>query len=186
MTCGGNGRTSIVATGNAVGPFSISAAKTTVPATVPIRSKTGDVKTASLLLPAIVKFTLLDPVENCVMGSLAGTSAFEVKVSLSCPDSGLGWGASSDIAIGNCCVAFAVAGTDGAENVDSGGSTAKLKVFANDVPRESVTVTSNVCDSTVVGVPCSKPEVVNVRAAGNSPFVTTQVKGAVPPIFFNC
>ena len=67
------------------------------------------------------------------MGSLAGTSAFEVKVSLSCPDSGLGWGASSDIAIGNCCVAFAVAGTDGAENVDSGGSTAKLKVFANDV-----------------------------------------------------
>src|SRR5262245_20953730 len=91
-----------VATGRPVGPLSISAVTTTVPETVPVSSKTGVANTAVVLSAAIVKGTVLEPVENRTAGSSAGTTLFDTNEIFSEPVTGFSGVADNDNPTGIC------------------------------------------------------------------------------------
>jgi len=79
-----------VAAGTFAGPLSKLAVRVSVPATVPVRSITGDANVAAVCPAGIVKLTILEPVENCTAGSSLGTSALDVNESVNCPVNVLG------------------------------------------------------------------------------------------------
>src|ERR1051326_3213615 len=102
LICGGAADTSRVATGIPDGPLSMLAVTMTVPTTVPTSTITGDEKTAYVVFAGIENDTTRDPVENCVIGSLTGTSAFELNVSVNWPASTPDRGLSRVISSGSC------------------------------------------------------------------------------------
>jgi hypothetical protein len=153
VICGGPVATSTEATRTSFGPLSKFAVRRTVPATVPVNKEVDDAKTALLLFAGIVKFTVLDPDENCVMGSSLGFSALGVNESASWPVNGLGWGVDSTRSMPADCVGFKDTGKPDIDNGASAGSTLTVNSREFVLLRLSETVTVKVDIPVAVGVP---------------------------------
>ena len=137
----------------------------------------------------MIRFTLLDPFENCVMGSSTGMAAVELNDIFNCIVNGFGEAGDTSRLTLNCCVGFPVAGrlVEMAGNEPPpAGCTRSEKLRVEVVPAESATRITKSCVPAVVGVPDTIPAAESVKPAGRVPLKRLHAYGGVPPLACNC
>ena len=164
----------------------MSAVMTTVPAIVPVSSKTLLGKATVILVAGIVKSTVLDvvcPTENCTAGSSVAPTPLEMNRSRSEPRMSCKGAVDTVSEISGCWVGFTAVGTVLAKAKDP------KSVATTDIEKDllavllelSRTSAVNTKLPTMMGVPTSIPVGDSVKPGGNAAGVADHVYGCRPP-----
>jgi len=178
--------TAMEPTSNPVAPGT-SAVITTVPAIVPVSSKTLLVKTTAVPVGGIVKSTVLDvvdPTENCTAGSSVAPTPLEMNRSVREPGMDCKGAADTVSVISGCWVGFTAVGTVLAKAKDP------KEVATTDIEKDLLAVLLELSRTSAVntklpamlGLPASVPVGDSVKPGGNAAAIADQVYGASPPV----